>query len=517
VPPNFVLLVTDQHKADHLGFGGNELLRTPQLDGLAERGMVFDRAFVANPICMPNRSTIMTGRMPSVHGTRMNGISLDWHANTFVRVLREHGYRTSHVGKSHLQNMGVPKGIFGGLEAPGEGEAIARDLPDGWDDLEGFRRYHQTEPVPLPDDFYGFERADFAIMHGDMCSGHYYQWLLAQGIDPETLRGVQNALEVFPGWGQVYHTAVPVELYPSSYVAMRAEQEIADAAADGRPFFLHCSWPDPHHPFTPPGDYWSEYDPGEIPLPESFGDAHERCMPHVRAMLEKRGTPGVPVHGWAPSEDQYRHAAAAEYGMISLIDDCVGRVLAALERAGVADDTVVVFTSDHGDMFGEHGLLLKHALHYEACTRVPLVVRRPGATPGRTRSLAGSIDLGQTILELAGLPAYHDMQGRSLVPILEDPSAGVRDGVLIEEDEPDDMLGVGSALRMRTLVTAEGRLSVYRGHEHGELYDLRRDPLELENLFGTPAGAALQARLMHALSVEMMRVAPESPRATCQA
>ena len=101
--PNFLIFITDQHRPDHTGFGGNDVVRTPHLDAIAARGMRFDRAFVANPICMPNRATLMTGRLPSLHGTRYNGISLDWSANTFVRVLRQSGYHTAYFGKSHLQ------------------------------------------------------------------------------------------------------------------------------------------------------------------------------------------------------------------------------------------------------------------------------------------------------------------------------------------------------------------------------------------------------------------------------
>ena len=104
--PNILLIITDQHRPDHTGFGGNAVVKTPNLDGIAAGGTVFDQAFVSNPICMPNRSTLMTGRMPSVHGTRFNGIPLDWRSETFVRRLADHGYTTSHVGKSHLQNIG---------------------------------------------------------------------------------------------------------------------------------------------------------------------------------------------------------------------------------------------------------------------------------------------------------------------------------------------------------------------------------------------------------------------------
>ena len=214
--PNILFLITDQHRPDHTGFGGNEVVQTPHLDSIAARGVVFDRMFVANPICMPNRSTIMTGRMPSVHGTRYNGVSLNWRVNTFVRVLREHGYRTTHVGKSHLQNMGVSDDSLQRLvDWSSPAEASTSDLPEGWDNLENIHRYRSLEPVPLPDDYYGFERVNFTNLHGDRCGGHYYQWLLEQGVDPASLQGHEMALNRYEGWQQVYQTALPVGLYPT--------------------------------------------------------------------------------------------------------------------------------------------------------------------------------------------------------------------------------------------------------------------------------------------------------------
>lgn len=514
--PNFLFLITDQHRPDHTGFGGNDVVRTPHLDAIAARGMVFDRAFVANPICMPNRSTIMTGRMPSVHGTRYNGVPLNWRVNTFVRTLCQHGYRTTHIGKSHLQNMGVEHESLRELvDWSYPADAVTADLPEGWDDLENVARYQGLDPVPLPDDYYGFERVNFTNMHGDRCGGHYYQWLLQQGVDPTTLQGHDFALHQYAGWHQVYQTALPIELYPTSYVTQCAVEEIGAAAADERPFFIYCSWPDPHHPFTPPGAYWERYAPSELRLPETFHDPHENAMPHYREMIAQRGTPlGRGVDGWSPNEEQYRHAAAAEYGMISLIDDGVGQIMAAIERSGAADNTIVIFTSDHGDMFGDHGVMLKHAMHYEGCTRVPLVIARPDQTPGRTQSLAGSIDLAQTILDLAGVPGYFDMQGMSLTPLLDNPAAAGRASVLIEEDEKTDPIGVGRPLRMRTLVTSEARLTLYQGHEHGELFDLALDPLEQHNLYGTPKGRALQVDMTRALADAMMQSMNETPRPT---
>lgn len=441
--PNIVFIMTDQHRADHVGFGGNAVVDTPHLDAIAARGMVFDRAFVANPICMPNRATIMTGRMPSAHGTRYNGVPLDWGANTFVRCLRLAGYDTIHVGKSHLQNMGVSRRYMARHVDTDAAGATTHTYPEGWDTCEDIMAYRTRDEVALPEDYYGFGHVDFTISHSDVCGGHYYQWLLGQGIDPTQWQGMQNALEVYPGWHQVYQTRLPEALYPSRYIADRAIEQIERVGGESdRPFFLHCSFPDPHHPFSPPGRYWQQYAPGDMPLPETFNADHAASMPHISRLIQQRGVPAdYGVDPWAPDPDQFRHALAAQYGMISMIDDQVGRIVGALADQGL-DNTIIVFSSDHGDMMGDHGLLLKHFVHYEACLRVPLVIVTPDRAPGRCRSIVSSIDIAQTLLDLAGLPAYHDMQGASLVPLLDNPERHVRDRLLIEEDEKPDALSL---------------------------------------------------------------------------
>lgn len=511
--PSFLIFLTDQHRPDHTGFGGNEILRTPHLDALAARGMRFDRAIVSNPICMPNRSTIFTGRMPSAHGVRFNGISLDPRSATFVRTLRAHGWHTAQFGKLHLQNMGVGEQLAKSVwkDAPAT-DAFDRGLPEGWDRFEDGAR-HQRERVEIPKDFYGLDEVDLTVNHGDQVSGHYWQWLLEQGVDPAKLQGPSHALPYTARWNQVWRTAVPEELYPTRYVALRTAAFLDRMArTPERPFVAFCSWPDPHHPFTPPGRYFDLYDPEKIPLPETFDDPHERSMPHFRRLVERRGGQGFLVTPFSPNADQLREMAAVEYGAISMIDDGVGDVLAALERSGRAKDTVVIFTSDHGDMFGDHGLMLKAAMHYEGCIRVPLVVAAPGLRAGVSRSLVSTLDLAPTILALAGVPAYQGMQGTSLLPLLDDPSASVRDHVVVEEDEMFDLAGIGQPLRMRTLVTEDARLTLYQGSTRGEVYDLARDPFELANLWDEPAAFARRADLCERLARAQMALADTSPK-----
>ena len=500
--PNVLLIITDQQRADHVGFGGNEILRTPNLDALAARGTQFDRCYVANPICMPNRCSILTGRVPTAHGVLFNDRSLAWSANTFVRVMRGAGYQTGLVGKSHIQH---------GLSAdqapvPEQEPALGDPYTEGWDTWEHPERYWRG-PVEVPDDFYGFGHVEFAIGHGDIVGGHHLRWALERGGELEALSGEwgpeRPARTRYADWWQVYQPTVPESLYSTTFVTQRSIAWIEKAAAASEPWFLQCSYPDPHHPFTPPGDWWDAYDPELMPVSETFDDPLEDAPRHLRAFRGLK--PGRnPVQMFGPTRDQVRHARAAEYGMLELVDQGVGQLLTGLERSGAANDTIVIFTSDHGDMFGDHGLMLKGWMHYQGCLRVPLVIARPGQAHARTHSLVSSLDLAQTVLELCELEPYDGMQGVSLGPVLEDPAASVRDHVYIEDDFPNHARMPLLPAQTRTLISAAGRISRYSTGEV-EVFDLEGDPQELTNLASRPEGRDRRFHLGERLTDSLLR------------
>ena len=475
--PNILWIIADQLRADHVGFGGNKVVRTPNLDALAGRGMVFDRAYVANPICMPNRCSMLTGRMPSAHGVIFNDRSLAWNANTCVRELVKAGYATSLVGKSHIQHGLSRNVVQGGAQAP----TYATPFPPGWDTLEDGERY--LDGAPEIPDFYGFEHVEFALGHGDAVTGHHYRWALERGGKPaELVRDWLRpgpAVERYEGWWQVYQPTLPEELHSTTFVTQRTIHALKHHASGGKPFFLQCSFPDPHHPFTPPGKWWKAHDPADMEDPRTFDDPLEHAPAHLRLIRRWKPSSNM-VQMFGPTRELVRHARAAEYGMIEMMDDGIGQVLRSLADLGLADNTIVVFTSDHGDMFGDHGLMLKATMHYQGCLRVPLVIARPNDTGRRTTCLAGSMDLAQTFLDLAGVAPFADMQGHSLVPLLDQMNP-VRSQVMVEEDFVLARAGGPMPLRTRTLVTDRYRYSRYSTGE-SEIYDLVEDPDEVRNL-----------------------------------
>jgi arylsulfatase A-like enzyme len=510
---NVVVIIADQLRADHLGFAGKVPVRTPNIDRLASTGHNFTQAYVTNPVCMPNRASIMTGRWPSAHGLRTNGIPLDPAADTFARTLRNSGWRTSAVGKLHFQPMGWPFEEFQLDEIKEVMPALWKQAIDrfggdfvSWEDYER----HMAAEVILPGDYYGFDDVALTSGHGDRVSGNYVQWARERGLDPATDAGSGNSENVYAGWNQVYESAVPARLHPTTYVTENAVARLDEYAESEDPFLLYVSFPDPHHPFAPPTEYWNRHDPADVPVPETFFDKHGQSPDYIKRMLADQGTPHLdPTMTWAPTEEQFRHALAAELGSIEFIDDSVGKILEALERNGQLENTVIVFTADHGDVFGDHGLMLKHFTHYNGVIRVPLILVIPGADSGEHSDLVSSADIAPTIVELAGVAPMPAVQGSSLVPITQG-QPGPHAALLIEEDQPFGIDGLPGPVRFRTIVTPQVRLTQISGQGVIEMYDRRTDPAELHNLVNSPAGADLRAEGTTAMLDEVVRLIDDS-------
>lgn len=513
--PNFLFIITDQHRADHLGCYGNPIVQTPNIDGIAAKGQRWDRFYVANPICMPNRASIMTGRMSSLHGARHNGIPLSRDHTTFVELLKDAGYRTGLIGKSHLQSFtGLPAtNTFEpdpNLHTPQEQlrDAYKRNRHSKEYDLEVVPKWDRPLAHRLEGDFYGFEHVEIAADHADAASGDYLLWARSQNPDFDGLVGPDNALpDNRIRAPQAWRTAVPEDLYSTSWVADRAQEWLADRGREDAPFFLQMSFPDPHHPFTPPGKYWDMYDPKDIKLPTSFGKGD---LPPIRAMrkaMEDGTDPRDNQNPFTVTEDEARALIALTYGSITMIDDAIGRVLEQLETSGLADNTVVVFTTDHGDYMGDHGLMLKLLLHFQGTIRVPFIWCDP-ARPENEKinsELGSSIDISATILARAGVQAFNGIQGRDLM--FDDPP----EAIIVEEDSQRRMTGFERPQRIRTIVTERHRMSLRQGEDWHELYDLLADPLELDNRYFDPKAAATRHELTEIMLRRMIALQDRAP------
>ncbi len=496
--PNFLFIITDQHRADHLGCYGNSVVKTPHIDSIAASGTRWNRFYVANPICMPNRASIMTGRMSSLHGARHNGIPLSKDQTTFVELLRDASYQTALIGKSHLQSFtGLPATNTFQAE-PGKTQPSAH-LRDAFKNNRHSKEYDLelsgdwSEPLAdrIDDHFYGFDHVEVTADHADLACGDYLLWARAQRSDFDQLVGPENAIrDNRISAPQAWRTSVPEELYSTSWIAERSTEWLSTQATSDQPFFMQVSFPDPHHPFTPPGKYWDMYDPDQIQLPESFGKGH---LPPILAMQQamKDGTdPRDNQSPFAVTEREAREIIALTYGMITMIDDAIGRILAQLKASGLSGNTIVVFTSDHGDYMGDHGLMLKLLLHYQGLIRVPFIWSDPTKSGAATdASLASSIDISSTFLASAGVQPYNGIQGRDLF------TTAAPEAIMVEEDSQRTMTGFDQPQRVRTVVTDRYRMSLREGESWSELYDLLNDPHELVNLYDSPQHAEVREQM----------------------
>ena len=512
--PNFLYIITDQHRADWLGCAGHPVVKTPNIDALAARSTRFTDFHTASPVCMPNRASLMTGRMPSQHGLRYNGCVLPPRANTFADVLSAAGYDTALIGKSHLQPFTGQKP----MHLPDPDAQPPRRIEEAWKpegadtSHELSQHYAGTDRYDIPLPFYGFSHVDIVTQHGDRCAGHYAQWLRAERPDDwEALWDDAGELPQDYTCPQAYRTQVPEELYPTTWVADRAIDYLEDATRDAKPFFAFVSFPDPHHPFNPPGKYWDMYDPDDFEVDLPF-EAHENPPPHLAWLRDSGGSQVTKQTVTRLSHRHLKEAMALTAGMITMIDDQVGRIIDTLKARGLYENTVIVFNSDHGDYLGDFNLILKGALQLPSITRVPMIWSDPARRAAtETATLASTVDIAATILDRAGLTPYRGMAGRSFLPTILDDAPHRRE-VLIEYNDGAAKLGFDTPARARTLRSDRWRLTLYAGEDWGELYDLRADPRETRNLWDDPAHHGtrgdLTLRLAHLLAQQM----DESPR-----
>ncbi len=502
---NILFITVDQQRYDALGVNGGQVARTPAIDALAREGLCYRRAHVQSVVCMPARSTMLTGLYPRTHGVVSNGVSLPDDGTSVASWLRERGgYKTALIGKAHFDPHIDPLLRF-------RENRIA---------VEGLRSL-----------WYGFEHVELAT-HGPLGAHHYSRWVQSQ--HPEAVDGFAGVLSGAGGGDtgapEVKHNPVPRGVYHTDWVADRTVEWLRGVGDE--PFFCWVSFPDPHHPFDPPAEevkkriHWRD-----VPLPAGMPTSPEE----IRAILARK-----PRHWLAWWEGRFRNPEGGPATFVpsrltremvqemtamihvenELLDEAVAKLLAALEELGLSEDTDVFYTSDHGDLQGDHGLFFKGPYHVDSLMRVPFLWRpAPSANiaPAEIPEPVGHIDLAPTFCAIAGLPVPEWMQG---APLPHAPGSG-REQVLTTWDSQFAKVGMHLATIHRDGVTCTvyspstrgvgGRFPILwplwnRGAEvprydgtEGELYDLREDPLERVNLWSDPSRRALRDELAAAL------------------
>ena len=474
--PDILVFCVDQMQAFALGCHGHPDVKTPHLDRLAAEGCSFHRAYCNNPVCMPARATLLTGLLPRQHGVVTNGTRLPSGVPTLPQALAASGYRTHAVGKLHLQPY----------DDPGSAEYRA-----GWDD-------GSIGGLPFP--YYGFQSADFLGGHVHYNFGDYRRWLDREAPGRHAEYGRQLATRARAEPEQTWTIGLPRDWHYNDWIAQRAI-DCLGACERSEPLFLWCSFPDPHHPFAAVEPYGSMYDPASLVLPASFADESD-SLPVLAARRAYYGD------RFRFDEEALRAAMAQTYGMITHVDDCIGRVLESLRASGRLEQTVVLFLADHGEYLGAHHLLFKAEWLYEELVRIPMVWRVPGGAAGgpTSDSVVSQIDVVPTLLDYAGIdPKTMDMRsggradreilpGRSLRPWLDGGASLPPQPALIEYDE--DWFSDAPFFRIRALVEQRYKLVVFASPEGGLLFDLQDDPGETRNLWDEPSCAAVKARLI---------------------
>ncbi|UFU06492.1 sulfatase family protein [Ruania halotolerans] len=438
--PNILLICTDQQRYDALGVAGNPHICTPNLDQLATQGTRFTNCYVQATVCAPSRASLMTSRYLHNHGVWANGVDINPDEQFFTRTLADAGYDCGLVGKFHLG------AAFGGRIEP--------RIDDGF---RIFRWAHDPY-VPSP-------------------GNEYHHWLR---------RTFPGLLEEAIAKGRHEIDRLPREAHYSHWVGEETIEFLTSTRDTSKPFCFIANFFDPHHGFGAPQAYRDRYDAASLPAPVT---SDLSTKPAIYTDASRESYAGA-LPGFADyTAEQIQDIKAHYYAMVTLVDDEVGRILAALAEQGLEENTMVIFTSDHGEMLGDHQMLLKGPMMFDCSVRVPLIVRWPGHVPdGATREeLVEWIDLAPTLLAAAGVDGLPRAQGRDLTPLWSGDGWHDRGWVLSEYRNSGSMYDPPvhtTMLRTDTwkLVVHHGPPASARGRD-GELYDLTTDPDERVNLW----------------------------------
>lgn len=487
---NILLMTSDQQHWRTLGQNNAEI-QTPALDNLAAQGTTFARAYCPNPTCTPTRSSMITGKYPSQHGAWSLGTKLPESETTLGQHLGAAGYRTALVGKAHFQPLQSTE------EYPSlESYPVLQDL-GFWADFDG--------------PFYGFDHVELARNHTDEAhvGQHYALWMEEKGLDnwrDYFLAPTGHVLE------QRRHWLIPERYHYNAWIAERSQALITEYRDRDQPFFLWASFFDPHPKYLAPEPWDTMYDPDDVTVPTMRPGEHEANPPHLQltqtadpdysAWQEANGSGCHGFHSHLHDPQALAQDIACYYGMISCMDKYIGQIIDHLDQLGLADNTLVVFTSDHGHYVGQHGLIAKGAFHYDDGIRVPMIARLPGQiSAGRvSHSLQSLVDYAPTFLSYCGLDIPEEMTGVDQRSVWNGDESEAREHLMVENRHQP------TTLHLKTYIDKRYKLTLYFDRDYGEIYDLRDDPGEASNLY---TDEDLRARLTEAmLRAEMLKEEP---------
>jgi choline-sulfatase len=433
--PNILLVMADQLSAPFLRCYGGAAAITPNIDRLAETGVVFDTFYSNSPLCAPARFSMMSGQLNSRIGAYDNASEFASSVPTFAHYLRAAGYQTSLAGKMHFV---------------------------GPDQLHGFEERLTTDIYP----------ADFGwTPNWEDPDGRFDWWF--HNMDSVTNAGVAD---------------VSNQLDYDDEVGFRAVRKLRDLArtSDVRPWHLTVSFTHPHDPYVTRHEFWDLYDDIEIPLPATPPIAEADLDPHSARLRHVIAADVTEV-----TDEQVRAARRAYFANISYVDRWIGELVATLDRHGMRDDTVVVFTADHGDMLGERGLWYKMNF-FEHSARIPLIICAPHLAAGRAATPATLLDVAPTLLDLAGVEPAPQFDGITLLPFVDEPDTG--------RTVVGEYLGEGAVAPIFMLRRDRWKF-VWSEADPPQLYDLAVDPAELTNL--ASAGPGDHAAVAAAFTAEI--------------
>jgi arylsulfatase A-like enzyme len=435
---------------------------------------------------------LFSGLYARQHGLLHNGIALNEDIELLSHAFAQAGYQTHGVGKFHFQPILAPADL---------------NMPDS----NAFWANPENKNWQGP--FYGFDTVDILIGESAAATegGHYAQWLEQNAPEVAPLYQPENALSKPPAdLDEVWKSAVPEEYHYNTWITNQA-CEFLEKVSDDKPFFMFVSYPDPHHPFSPPAPWCDMYDPADMPMPSIAPGELENMPDYIKDgvlseeepedggksyvdFLRSPGTPreqGFMTTTEGIGEESMRLAIAHTYGMVSMIDACVGRIVDTLSATGDIDDTIIVFTSDHGELLGDHGLIRKGPAPYRQVLNIPMIIAGPDIPSGiQHTALTSHVDVKATLLDLVGIDGDHG-EGASFAKLICGESA-VKTTALFAEYHPRAVADQYN----QTVTTEDWRLTIYpRRSVWGELFDRRNDPNEHNNLFNDPRHLSIRNEL----------------------